>query len=97
VSERGDFGVHLRLFGEAVAAARKSRGIGYSDLSRTCGLPDTILRQVENGIALPRGFGVAEICRMATALGLTPSELMERYEAALRPGSCWWEEHHEHP
>jgi transcriptional regulator with XRE-family HTH domain len=90
VSGKAEFGVHIRLFGEAVAAARKARGIRGNDLSRTCGLPDGILRQVEGGIAVPRGFGVVEICRMATALGLTPSELMERYEAAVIEG-CWWE------
>ena len=45
------------------------------------------LASVEAGT--PDGVGLAEICRIAEALGVTPCDLMKRYERSVRDAR-WW-------
>ena len=87
---KADLSVHIRRFGEAVARARERRGMSRGDLCRACGMVDGVLARVESGAAVPRGFGLSELCRLAEALGLPPDSLLASYEKTVAPPEAWW-------
>jgi transcriptional regulator with XRE-family HTH domain len=90
VSRVAHLDVHMRRFGEAVTRAREARGMSRGDLCAACGLPDGTLERVERGLPPFRGFGLTEICRLASALSTSPEGLLEAYEKAISPKDAWW-------
>jgi transcriptional regulator with XRE-family HTH domain len=82
-----EYGLHLERFGKAIAALRKGCRMSRGELARRAGLGLETLVSVENG--QPDGIGLAEICRIAEALGVTPCDLMKRYERSVQ-GARWW-------
>ena len=62
-----------RLFGIHLAALRKERFISQEQLSFASGLARSYLSGVERG---KRNIALVNICKLALALGLRPSELM---------------------
>lgn len=96
VGRKADYGVHMRRFGEAVAAARETLGISRRELARRCGVSARTLGRIEGGMAAVRGFGLRELCRLAAALRVSPECLLRDYEGAVAPGDCWWT-HHDAP
>ena len=82
-----DYGPHLRQFGRAIVESRTELRMSREELAERAGVPLAMLDAVERGAA--DGLGLAQICRIAKALGLAPCDLMRRYEAAfLQTG--WW-------
>lgn len=80
----------MRQFGEAVTRIREARGLSREALCGACGLPDGTLERIERGLAPFRGFGFTEICRLASALSMSPEGLLESYERAIDPKDAWW-------
>ena len=78
---------HLKRFGGAVAAIRRGRGMSRKELAGRADIRPETLASVEGGT--PDGVGLAEICRIAEALGVTPCDLMKRYERSVRDAR-WW-------
>jgi len=68
--------------GERIQALRDVRGIGRLELAKMAGLSRSGLGMIERGQRTPR-LGALE--RIATALGVTPSDLL-RSGAARRKG-----------
>jgi transcriptional regulator with XRE-family HTH domain len=90
VSRVAHLDVHMRRFGEAVTRARDAVGMSREALCHACGLPDGTLERIERGLPPFRGFGVVEICRMASALSTSPEGLLASYEKAIHPKDAWW-------
>lgn len=67
------------LFGRHLAMLRKQQGLSQEALALESGLARSYLGGVERG---QRNIALLNICRLATALELPPSELM-----AFAPGS----------
>jgi transcriptional regulator with XRE-family HTH domain len=82
-----EFSAHMRLFGEAVAACRSHSGMSREELARRASVPLKMVAAVEGGG--PGGPGLSEICRIAQALGVTPCDLMKRYEKTAG-AERWW-------
>ncbi len=80
----------MQRFGEAVTRARDARGMSREVLCLACGLPDGTLERIERGLPPSRGFGFTEICRLASALSMSPEGLLESYEKAIIPRDAWW-------
>jgi len=62
------------LFGRRLRAIRKSRGLSQEDLALDAGLDRTYIGSVENG---KRNISIVNICRLAEALQVSPSYLLE--------------------
>lgn len=77
-----DDGSHERALGRAVKKLREEQHMSRKTLAVSAGIPVRLLIQVE------RGHGghasLAEVCRIAHALKLTPHELMAVYEKAYK-------------
>jgi len=82
-----EYGPHLKAFGAALMKCRSQRGMSREELAKRANVPVTMLAGVEAGI--PDGLGLAEICRIAQALDVSPCELMKRYERSVREAR-WW-------
>lgn len=63
----------LVMFGKRLAALRKQRGWSQEKLALESGLARSYLGGVERG---QRNIAVVNICKLANALGVDPSELM---------------------
>ncbi len=61
------------LFGKRLAELRRQRGWSQEKLALESGLARSYLGGVERG---QRNIAVVNICRLAQALGVDPSELM---------------------
>ena len=62
-----------RLFGERLAHLRKAQGLSQEQLALESGLARSYLSGVERG---QRNIALLNICRLAVALHLAPSELL---------------------
>lgn len=62
-----------RLFGSRLAHLRKAKGLSQEDLSLESGLARSYLGGVERG---QRNIALVNICRLADALQVEPSELV---------------------
>lgn len=62
-----------RLFGERLAELRKAQGLSQEGLALESGLARSYLGGVERG---QRNIALLNICRLAQALELPPSELL---------------------
>ncbi|HTR35001.1 MAG TPA: helix-turn-helix domain-containing protein [Bryobacteraceae bacterium] len=87
---KADLGGHMRRFGEVLVRVREGKGVSREALCRICGMPAGTLEQVERGVSPRRGFGLTELCRVASALGVSPGTLLESYEEAVAPSDVWW-------
>jgi len=67
------------LFGNRVRRLRKSRGWSQEEFAHLVGLDRSYMGGVERG---ERNVSLENICRIATALGLSPAELFR----------CWGEQ-----
>lgn len=67
----------LRLFGESVRKARRSRGISQERLSFDSGLDRTFVSAVERGTRNP---SLLSVCALADALGLDVRDLLSADE-----------------
>jgi XRE family aerobic/anaerobic benzoate catabolism transcriptional regulator len=65
------------MLGRAIAALRIERGMSRYDLVRAAGISYPYLAEVEKGIKLPSS---AMLGKLAAALHVMPSELLERAE-----------------
>jgi transcriptional regulator with XRE-family HTH domain len=59
-------------------------------LCRACGMSSRALERIERGRTPGRGFGLMELCRVASALGVSPDSLLKHCEEALAPCDAWW-------
>ena len=82
-----EYGPHLKAFGVTLRECRSQRGMSREELAKRANVPVTTLAAVENGSS--DGLGLAEICRIAQALDVSPCELMKRYERSVREAR-WW-------
>lgn len=64
----------LVLFGKRVAYLRKQIGWSQEKLALECGIARSYLGGVERG---QRNIALVNICRIAEALSVNPSELMQ--------------------
>lgn len=64
-------------FGRAVRQLREHRGLTQERLARECGLDRTYVGGIERG---ERNPSFTNIVRLAAALGVRPSELLQRAE-----------------
>jgi transcriptional regulator with XRE-family HTH domain len=71
---------HVAL-GQAIRELRISTGLSQEAFAHRCGLHRTYVGGIERG---ERNLSFANLLRVAGALGLRPSELLERYERCLR-------------
>ena len=62
------------LFGRRLRAIRKSKNLSQEDLALEAGLDRTYIGGIENG---KRNVAVINICRIADALHISPSYLMD--------------------
>jgi transcriptional regulator with XRE-family HTH domain len=69
-----------RTFGERLRLARGKAGVSQSELSRTSGVPKTMLSRYENDHILP---SVTTLKKLATALGESVSALVGNGPAVL--------------
>ena len=74
----------VKCFGEAVVQVRESAGMTMEELSRRTGINMKLLWSIENGTATGEDFGLSEICKIAKATGLKPSELMRIHDALIK-------------
>ena len=65
----------LGAFGETVRELRKKKGWSQEDLALEVGLDRTYIGGVERG---ERNISLRNICRLAQALGVSPSQLLEQ-------------------
>jgi XRE family aerobic/anaerobic benzoate catabolism transcriptional regulator len=65
------------MLGRAIAALRIERGMSRKDLVRAAGISYPYLAEVEKSIKLPSS---AMLGKLAAALHVMPSELLERAE-----------------
>lgn len=63
-----------KLFGERLAELRRGKGLSQEALALESGIARSYLGGVERG---QRNIALINICRLAQALGLPPSELMD--------------------
>lgn len=63
-----------KLFGERLAELRREKGLSQEALALESGIARSYLGGVERG---QRNIALINICRLAQALGLPPSELMD--------------------
>jgi DNA-binding Xre family transcriptional regulator len=82
-----DYGPHLRRFGVAIVESRTDLQMSREELAERSGVSLSELDAVERGAF--DGLGLAQICRIAKALGLAPCDLMQRYEATFSQ-TGWW-------
>lgn len=68
-------------FGQAIRQLRISTGLSQGAFADRCGLHRTYVGGIERG---ERNLSFANLLRVASALGLRPSELLTRYEHCLR-------------
>jgi transcriptional regulator with XRE-family HTH domain len=66
----------LRTFGLTVHAYRLQAGLTQEALAERAGIDRTYVGGVERG---ERNVGVANVVRLADALGIAPSHLLERF------------------
>jgi transcriptional regulator with XRE-family HTH domain len=71
---------HVAL-GQAIRELRISTGLSQEAFADRCGLHRTYVGGIERG---ERNLSFANLLRVASALGLRPSELLLRYERCLR-------------
>jgi len=71
---------HVAL-GQAIRQLRISTGLSQEAFADRCGLHRTYVGGIERG---ERNLSFANLLRVASALGLRPSELLVRYEQCLR-------------
>ena len=71
---------HVAL-GQAIRQLRISTGLSQEAFADRCGLHRTYVGGIERG---ERNLSFANLLRVASALGLRPSELLVRYEHRLR-------------
>ena len=62
------------LFGKKLATLRRHRGLSQENLSHVSGLARSYVGEVERG---KRNIALLNICRLADALGVSPSELLD--------------------
>lgn len=75
--KRDDF---LRLFGDAVRAAREKKRISQEALADVAGLHRTYIGGIERG---ERNLGLKNVLRISRALGCQPSSLLAAVEQRL--------------
>lgn len=63
-----------QLFGERLATLRREKGLSQEALALESGIARSYLGGVERG---QRNIALLNICRLASALDLSPSELMD--------------------
>lgn len=75
----------LRALGQVIAARRREidGGIAQEELALRCGLDRSYIGGVERG---ERNVSFHNMCKIALVLGMSPSELLERFE-----GNIGWE------
>jgi transcriptional regulator with XRE-family HTH domain len=71
---------HVAL-GQAIRQLRISTGLSQAAFADRCGLHRTYVGGIERG---ERNLSFANLLRVASALGLRPSELLVHYERCLR-------------
>lgn len=81
---------HMKRFGEVLIKVREGKGVTREALCRICRMPAETLEQVERGALPRRGFGLTELCKVASALGVSPDNLLKSYEEAMAPSDAWW-------
>lgn len=67
----------LKKFGEQVRRIRKLRGLSQEDLAELAGLHRTYIGGIERG---ERNVALVNIVRLAKALGVSPSQLLDGME-----------------
>ena len=67
-----------KAFGTAVSRLRTQKGLSQENLSAFAGIARSHLTQLENGKKIPR---LDTVFRLADALGISPSGLIELAEA----------------
>jgi len=75
--KRGDALTLQQRFGAAARARRESLGISQEELAARAGLHRTYIGDVERGL---RNISLANIGRLASALGCSMSDLMRETE-----------------
>lgn len=75
---------HVSCFGDAVVQVRKKARIGVKELAKRSGVPLKLPKSIENGSATGNDFWLAEICKIAIAAKVRPSELMGIYDENLK-------------
>lgn len=66
-------GAYLVAIGQRLRDARLERDVSASELGAACGLDASCIYKIERGDSNPLA---RTLCRLAVALGLSPSELM---------------------
>jgi transcriptional regulator with XRE-family HTH domain len=70
----------LKQFGETLRAYRQQAGISQEKLAAEAGLDRTYVGGAERG---ERNVSLVNIARLAAALGIRPSELLEPFEPGV--------------
>jgi transcriptional regulator with XRE-family HTH domain len=80
VSTKAKLADELVVMGRVLVKVRESAGIRQSDVASRLGVPPSWLSKVESGT---RRLDAIELIRVADAMGLQPSSLIEEIRAAL--------------
>lgn len=67
--------------GQAIRHLRRARGVSQEAFAVSCGLHRTYVGGIERG---ERNVSFANLLRIAEALDVRPSELLDRYEHCLQ-------------
>lgn len=73
--------VTSNLVGRVIQSVRKSRGMSQEVLSGLAGLDRTHYSKIERGLRSPT---IDTLFKIASALNISPHELMEKIEQAIR-------------
>lgn len=89
--EKFDMNTHAQMFGKAVVRLRKDARMEQEQLAERSGVPQAKLARIEKGSASPDSFGLQEICKLTSAMKITPYALMMECEKLAREaGQAWW-------
>lgn len=74
MAKEGDDNALLSAFGARVRTARHQIGVSQEELAARAGLDRTYVSGIERG---RRNLSLINLCRLATALGVDPSHLVD--------------------
>jgi ribosome-binding protein aMBF1 (putative translation factor) len=81
----------IRLFGIAVIEMRELRKMSRKQLAKKSRVKLAILTRIEKGKVTGGDFGLEEVNRLSSGMGITPYRLIIKWEQLVKDaGEAWW-------